>query len=174
MHRAIAQTRETRIHRATAHVQTRSAFCIECTAQQRSLNRRGMHRAEAHTLIPRSAICIEAGASTLTAWRPEPQPGASTANGIAAGAATLTAWRPEPQPGASTAYGMAARRRNAPCMEAGASTAPSLPWCGPPPAAASIPQARECPPTGDETASFSCCAVTEGRENLISSFVISQ
>jgi hypothetical protein len=69
---------------------------MECTTQQRSLKRRGMHRAEAHTLIPRSAICIEAGASTLTAWRPEPQPGASTrsfnANRIEA-RPDLSAWR---------------------------------------------------------------------------------
>jgi hypothetical protein len=38
---------------------------------------RGMHCAKALTLGPRSAIGIAAGAATVTAWRQEPQSGAS-------------------------------------------------------------------------------------------------
>jgi len=61
------------MHCARAHVQARSAYRIECTARQRPLNRRG----------------------ALTAWRPEPQPGASTAHCIEAGASTSRISRPK-------------------------------------------------------------------------------
>jgi hypothetical protein len=59
------RTSETRMHGARAHAHARSAYCIACTTRQSSLDRRG----------------------APTAWRPEPQPGASTGDSIAAGAA---------------------------------------------------------------------------------------